>query len=41
VGEHQLQAINMIDEQPFAQGDKVALRFRARDCAALPGGDRV
>lgn len=39
VGDQQLQAINMIDERPFAQGETVALRFRPRDCAALPTGD--
>lgn len=39
VGDQQLQAINMIDERPFAEGEAVALRFRARDCAALPVGD--
>ncbi|MEP1932782.1 MAG: ABC transporter ATP-binding protein [Roseibium sp.] len=37
VGDQQLQAINMIDEHPFQQGEKVSVRFRARDCAALPG----
>jgi putative spermidine/putrescine transport system ATP-binding protein len=36
VGGEQLQAINMIDDAPFAQGAKVSLRFRAKDCAALP-----
>ena len=36
VGAHQLQAINMIEDHPFATGAKVSLRFRARDCAALP-----
>ena len=35
-GEHQMQAINMIDDHPFAAGTKVALQFRAKDCAALP-----
>ncbi len=35
-GDHQLQAINMIDETPFAEGAQVTLRFHARDCAALP-----
>ncbi len=34
-GEHQLQAINMIDERPFAEGAPVSLRLRPRDCAAL------
>ena len=38
-GAHQLQAINMIDEIPFAEGAQVSLRFRARDCAALPAGN--
>ena len=36
VGTHQLQAINMIEDHPFAVGATVALRFRAKDCAALP-----
>ncbi|MGX1307578.1 putative spermidine/putrescine transport system ATP-binding protein [Amorphus suaedae] len=36
VGEHQLQAINMIDDRPFAEGAEVALHLRPRDCAALP-----
>ncbi|WP_417425428.1 ABC transporter ATP-binding protein [Hoeflea sp.] len=36
VGDHQLQAVNMIDEHPFATGAEVLLRFRAKDCAALP-----
>jgi putative spermidine/putrescine transport system ATP-binding protein len=36
VGDHQMQAINMIEDHPFAAGAKVALRFRAKDCAALP-----
>mgnify|MGYP003675669261 FL=1 len=36
VGEHQLQAINMIDDHPFPTGAKVVLRFREKDCAALP-----
>ena len=35
-GDHQMQAINMIKDHPFAAGAKVALRFRAKDCAALP-----
>ncbi|WP_112323162.1 ABC transporter ATP-binding protein [Oceanibium sediminis] len=34
-GETQLQAINMIDERPFAKGQPVSLHFRQRDCAAL------
>ena len=41
VGEHQLQAVNMIDERPFATGERVSLRFRARDCAALPAGSNA
>jgi putative spermidine/putrescine transport system ATP-binding protein/spermidine/putrescine transport system ATP-binding protein len=36
-GETQLQAINMIDEHPFAEGAAVSIHLRARDCAALPG----
>jgi len=36
VGEHQLQAINMIDDHPYPMGAKVVLRFREKDCAALP-----
>lgn len=36
IGEHQLQAINMIDDRPFAEGVRVALHLRPRDCAALP-----
>ncbi|GAB4347334.1 MAG: ABC transporter ATP-binding protein [Oricola sp.] len=35
-GDRQLQAINMIDERPFAEGAPVSLRLRPRDCAALP-----
>ncbi|WP_026757507.1 ABC transporter ATP-binding protein [Sediminimonas qiaohouensis] len=35
-GEAQLQAINMIDQRPFAAGDEVNLRLRPIDCAALP-----
>ena len=35
-GDAQLQAINMIDERPFAEGAPVSLRLRPRDCAALP-----
>ena len=41
VGEHQLQAVNMIDERPFATGEQVSLRFCARDCAALPAGSNA
>ncbi|WP_269583466.1 ABC transporter ATP-binding protein [Roseibium sp. Sym1] len=37
VGEHQLQAVNMIDQHPFQEGTAVSVRFRPRDCAALPG----
>jgi putative spermidine/putrescine transport system ATP-binding protein/spermidine/putrescine transport system ATP-binding protein len=36
-GDAHLQAINMIDERPFAVGDKVHLHLRPQDCAALPG----
>ena len=36
-GETQLQAINMIDERPFAAGADVHLHLRPRDCTALPG----
>ena len=39
VGDHQMQAVNMIEDHPFAAGAKVALQFRARDCAALPAGE--
>jgi len=31
-----LQAINMINESPFAEGSTVTVAFRAQDCAALP-----
>ncbi len=37
VGDEQLQAINMIDVHPFAEGAAVSVGFRPRDCAALPG----
>ncbi len=37
VGDRQLQAINMIDQHPFAEGAAVSVRLRPRDCAALPG----
>jgi putative spermidine/putrescine transport system ATP-binding protein len=37
VGERQLQAVNMIDERPFAEGETVDLALRGRDCATLPG----
>ena len=36
-GETQLQAINMIDGHPFAEGAEVHLHLRPQDCAALPG----
>jgi len=36
-GEVQLQAINMIDDHPFAAGEAVHLHLRPQDCAALPG----
>ncbi|PTW59017.1 putative spermidine/putrescine transport system ATP-binding protein [Breoghania corrubedonensis] len=36
LGEIPLQAINMIDQSPFAEGQAVSLRLRPRDCAALP-----
>jgi putative spermidine/putrescine transport system ATP-binding protein/spermidine/putrescine transport system ATP-binding protein len=36
VGDKQLQAINMIDGRPFAEGENISVRFRPRDCAALP-----
>lgn len=37
VGDLQLQALNMIDNQPFNEGDTVSLRFRPQDCVALKG----
>ncbi len=37
-GDTQLQAINMIDEHPFAEGEAVSLHVRPQDCAALPEG---
>lgn len=37
LGETQLQAINMIDEHPFAEGSTVTVGFRPQDCAALRG----
>ncbi len=40
VGDLQLQAINMIDEHPFAAGQAATVRLRPRDCAALPGTSR-
>ena len=36
VRDTQLQAINMIDGHPFAEGQQVRVAFRSRDCAALP-----
>jgi putative spermidine/putrescine transport system ATP-binding protein/spermidine/putrescine transport system ATP-binding protein len=36
VGDRQLQAVNMIDEHPFAEGEHVAVHLRGRDCATLP-----
>ncbi|PWV97120.1 putative spermidine/putrescine transport system ATP-binding protein [Hoeflea marina] len=36
VGDQHLQAINMIEDHPFTTGAQVVLRFRAKDCAALP-----
>ncbi|RKT32824.1 putative spermidine/putrescine transport system ATP-binding protein [Roseovarius halotolerans] len=36
-GDTQLQAINMIDGHPFAEGTEVNLLLRPQDCAALPG----
>ena len=36
VGDHTMQAINMIEDHPHAIGAQVSVRFRARDCAALP-----
>jgi putative spermidine/putrescine transport system ATP-binding protein len=38
VGDQQFQVINMIDERPFAEGARVSVRLRPRDCAALPMG---
>ncbi len=40
VGDQQLQAINMIDQRPFPEGAPVSVRFRPRDCAALPGASQ-
>ncbi|GGE97337.1 ABC transporter ATP-binding protein [Stappia taiwanensis] len=37
VGDVQLQAINMIDSHPFAEGERVSLRLRPRDCTLLAG----
>jgi putative spermidine/putrescine transport system ATP-binding protein len=36
VGGHSLQAINPIDQRPFAQGDEVSVRVQARDVVLLP-----
>ncbi|WP_420563692.1 ABC transporter ATP-binding protein [Thalassobaculum sp.] len=36
-GDRSFQAINMINEHPFAEGSTVTIAFRPRDCAALPG----
>jgi putative spermidine/putrescine transport system ATP-binding protein/spermidine/putrescine transport system ATP-binding protein len=36
IGDRQLQAVNMIDEHPFAEGETVSLELRGRDCATLP-----
>ena len=41
VGRHSLQAINMIDTHPLPIGASVSVRFRARDCAALPSEPRT
>ncbi len=35
VGDTQLQAINMIDGHPFAEGESVAVHLRHRDCSLL------
>ncbi|WP_422369841.1 ABC transporter ATP-binding protein [Hoeflea sp.] len=40
VGDQQMQAINMIEDHPFAAGAKATLQFRAKDCAALPVENR-
>ncbi|MEJ8570015.1 ABC transporter ATP-binding protein [Microbaculum marinum] len=40
VGDRQLQAVNMIDERPFAEGTAVSVQLRPRDCAALPVGGK-
>ena len=37
VGDLQVQAINMIDEHPFSEGDAGSVRVRPRDCAVLRG----
>ena len=36
-GDRSFQAINMINEHPFAEGSTVTIAFRPQDCAALPG----
>ncbi len=36
-GHRSFQAINMINERPFAEGSTVTVAFRPQDCAALPG----
>ena len=36
-GDRSFQAINMINERPFAEGSTVTVAFRPQDCAALPG----
>ncbi|MCZ4282573.1 ABC transporter ATP-binding protein [Kiloniella laminariae] len=36
-GNQQLQALNMIENQPFNAGDAVSVRFKAQDCVALKG----
>ena len=36
-GDRSFQAINMINEHPFAEGSIVTIAFRPQDCAALPG----
>ena len=38
VGDTQLQAMNMIDRKPFAEGESVALALNPDACAALPPG---
>ena len=37
VGDMQLQAINMIEDRPFAEGASVSVQVRPADCAALAG----
>ena len=36
-GGHSLQAINLIDRHPFAEGTEVQIRIRARDVVLLKG----